>query len=91
MDRGGIEPPTPGFSVGLSSRPDPLLTSDNLSGCDSSGNGEESGAQQKAQHLGGNRGREDDGLARLNDAWSGVTAANQQAILDLLDSFLSQG
>ena len=69
VDRGGIEPPTPNFSVGLSSAPDSLLTSDNLSGCDSSGNGEESGAQQKAQHLRGSSALNDPRLARLIEVW----------------------
>ena len=83
MDRGGIEPPTPGFSVGLSSRPDSLLTSDELSGCDSSGNGDETGTQQKAQHLGGSSALNDPRLARLIEVWPMLAQDVKRAILRL--------
>ncbi len=83
VDRGGIEPPTPGFSVGLSSAPDSLLTSHNLSGCDSSGNGEESGTQQKAQHLDGYLTRNDPRLARLIEVWPMLAEDVKRAILRL--------
>ncbi len=83
VDRGGIEPPTPGFSVGLSSHPDSLLTSDNLSGCDSSGNGDESGAQQKAQHFGGSSALNDPRLARLIEVWPMLSEETRDAITRL--------
>ncbi len=83
MDRGGIEPPTPGFSVGLSSAPDSLLTGDNLSGCDSSGNGEESGAQQKAQHEAAGT-TFDHRLERLIERWPTLTEDVRLRVLELI-------
>ena len=84
VDRGGIEPPTPGFSDGLSSALDSLLTSDKLSGCDSSGNGHETRAQQKAQHEDRNSALNDWRLARLIEVWPMLSEETRDAIARLV-------
>ena len=86
VDKDGIEPPTLGFSVSLSSALDSLLTSNNLSACDSSGNGEESDAQQKTQHLGVNLTRNDPRLARLIEVWPTLAEDEKRTIRDFQPS-----
>lgn len=50
---------------------------------DSSGNGEQPGVQQKAQHLGGSSALNDPQLARLIEVWPMLTEDLKQAIFRL--------
>ena len=69
VDRAGIEPATPGFSVGLSSPSNLSTTASGLIGCDSGINGRKTRAQQKAQHE-TPKGAFDPRLAWLIEVWA---------------------
>ncbi len=64
MAGGGIEPPTPGFSVGPSETPLSVVTRDEIIDCDAGVCQPNNSAQQKAQYI--------EGDATLDEEWEAL-------------------
>ena len=86
MGRGGIEPPTPGFSVGLSTVVETAISPDGDTRCDVASNQSKTVAQQKEQH----EVRNPDDLARLTALWSLLPRDVQQAIMGVAEDAVIQ-
>ena len=86
VDRGGIEPPTPGFSVVRSSRACSLATHDDNCSCDLSNKHSQDCAQQKAQH-GTHISTLDRRLVRLVDIWPMLSEEIRDRILQLAEDY----
>ena len=84
MGRGGIEPPTPGFSVGVSSAPDSSLTGHHQTGYENTPDGPIGEAQQKAQHYGREPVEITADLAQVIEAWPTLPPAIREAVLAML-------
>ena len=84
MGRGGIEPPTPGFSIGVSSAPDSSLTGHHQTGYENTPDGPIGDAQQKAQHYGREPVEITADLAQVIEAWPTLPPAIREAVLAML-------
>ena len=90
MGRAGIEPATPGFSVGVSSQSQPITRRDSTVGYGDNTSGPISRAQQKAQHFlqsGSCSGTpRDSRLAVLVERWDSLSVSVRDEIMRLSDA-----
>jgi hypothetical protein len=84
VGRGGIEPPTPGFSIGVSSAPESALTGHHQTSYENSPDGPITEAQQKAQHYGRDPVENAPELTQVVEAWPTLPPAIREAILAML-------
>ena len=84
VDRAGIEPATPGFSVGMSSSSGPHLTACQDTTCGIGGQGDKPEAQQKAQH----GGPEDHDLRIVMERWRGLSGDQRKRIMRIVEGTL---
>ena len=84
VGRGGIEPPTPGFSIGVSSSPESQLTGHHHTSYANTSDGPINEAQQKAQHYGRDPVEITPDLTQVIEAWPTLPPAIREAILAIL-------
>ena len=81
VGRGGIEPPTPGFSIGVSSAPESQLTGHHQTSYVNTSDGPITEAQQKEQQYGRDPVEITSDLAQVIEAWPTLPPAIREAIL----------
>ena len=86
MGRGGVEPPTPGFSVGVSLPSESTVTPDTPTCCDDGHFIRQSGAQQIAQHYGQETAEIDPDLVQLIEAWNTLDGDAREAVLAIINA-----
>jgi len=86
VGRGGIEPPTPGFSIGVSSASDSSLTDHHQTSYANTSDGPITEAQQIAQQYGQETTENDPDLTRVIEAWPSLPAALHAAVLAMIDA-----
>ena len=84
VGRGGIEPPTPGFSIGVSSAPESQLTGHHHTSYANTSDGPITEAQQEAQHYGRDPVEITPDLAQVIEAWPTLPPAIREAVLATL-------
>ena len=83
MGRAGIEPATPGFSVGVSLLPQSHASHLLEGGCDDGGLAPILQAQQKAQYTAELKGVLDQQLLTLVKCWSSLPGSTRKLIIEL--------
>ena len=86
MGRGGIEPPTPGFSIGVSSAPESALTGHHHTSYANTSDGPITEAQQIAQHYGQETAEIDPDLGQLIEAWNTLDCDAREAVLAIINA-----
>ena len=86
VGRGGIEPPTPGFSIGVSSASESALTGHHQTSYANTSDGPITEAQQIAQQYRQETAEIDPDLGQLIEAWNTLDGDAPEAVLAIINA-----
>ena len=86
MGRGGIEPPTPGFSIDVSLAPKSALTGHHQTSYANTSDGPITEAQQIAQQYRQETAEIDPDLGQLIEAWNTLDGDAREAVLGIINA-----